>query len=58
MATRDDYVNNNMFDPDEAISSSRKEEKVFAETDFRRSRTFSRAMNPNTTEPKINYYPD
>ena len=51
MATRDDYVNNIMFDPDE-------EEKVFAETAFRRSRTFSRTMNPNTTEPKINYCPN
>ena len=44
MATQDDYVN--MFDPDEAISSGRKEEKVFAETAFRRSRT----MNPNTPQ--------
>ena len=43
MAIRDDYVNNNMFDPDE--------EKIFAQTAFRRSRTFSRTMNPNATEP-------
>ena len=47
MATRDDYD-----------SSGRKEEKIFAETAFRRSRTFSRTMNPNTTEPKINYRPN
>ena len=49
MATRDDYVNNNMFDPDEAISCGCKEEKIFTETAFRISRTFSRTMNPNTT---------
>ena len=39
-------------------ASSRKEEKVFAETAFRRSRTFSRTMNPNTKEPKINFCPN
>ena len=32
--------------------------KKDAETAFRRSRTFSRTMNPNTTEPKINYCPN
>ena len=30
MATRDDYVNNNMFDPDEAIAAPLR--KVFAKT--------------------------
>ena len=44
MATRDEYVNNNMFDPDEAIAAAVK----------KRNRT----MNPNTTEPKINYCPN
>ena len=34
MATRDDYVNNDMFDQDEAV-----------ETAIRRSRTFSRRVN-------------
>ena len=57
MATRDDYVNNNMFDPDEAIAAAVKKSKVFAETAFRRSRPFSRTMNPNTAEPKMNYCP-
>ena len=27
MATRDDYVNNNMFDPDEAIAAAVKKRK-------------------------------
>ena len=52
MATRDDYVNNNMFDPDEAMAAAVKRRKL------RRSRTFSRTTNPNTTEPKINYCPN
>ena len=34
----DDYVGNEMFDQE-------KQEKVFAEMAFRRSRTFSRTMN-------------
>ena len=50
MATRDDYVNNNMFDPDEAIAAAVVFAVVFAETAFRRSRTFFRAMNPNTVD--------
>ena len=57
MATRDDYVNNNMFDPDEVIAAV-VEEKVFAEKAFRRSRRLSRTTNPNTSEPKINYCPE
>ena len=56
-ATRDDYVNNNIFDPDEVIAAAVKK-RAFAETASRRSRTFSRAMNRNTTEPKINYCPN
>ena len=57
MATRDDYVDNNMFDPDKAIAAAVKKKTFFAERAFRRSRTFSRTMNPSTTEPKINYCP-
>ena len=45
MATRDDYVNNDMFDQDEAYSSGRRQEKVFVETAIRRSKTFSRRVN-------------
>ena len=58
MATRDDYVDNKMFDPDEAIAAAVKKKKFLLKTAFRRSRTFSRTMNPNITEPKINYCPN
>ena len=52
MATGDDYVNNDMLDPD---GGSRRLEKVFGETTFRKSKTFSRTMNPKEipTEPKL-----
>ena len=42
MATRNDYVDNEMFDQE-------NQEKVFAEMAFRRSRTFSRTMNRKET---------
>ena len=29
MATRDNYVNNNMFDPDEAIAAAVKKQRKF-----------------------------
>ena len=45
MATRDDYVNNDMFDPDEANCGCRRQEKVSVETAFRKSETFPRTMN-------------
>ena len=31
MATRDDYVNNNMFDPDEAVAAAVKKRKFLLE---------------------------
>ena len=42
MATRNDYVDNEMFDQE-------NQEKFFAEMAFRRSRTFSRTMNRKET---------
>ena len=37
MATRDDYVNNNMFDPDEAIAAAVKK-VIFQNNEFKHYR--------------------
>ena len=51
MSTRDDYVNNKMFDPDEAIAAAVKKRKFLLKRLLEgQLRTFSRTMNPNTID--------
>ena len=45
MGTRDDYVNNDMFDQDEAIAAAVDKRKFLLKRPLERSRTFSRRVN-------------
>ena len=58
MATRDDYMNNNMFDPDEAIAAAVRKGKFLLKRLLEDQGRFPEQMSPNTTEPKINYRPN
>ena len=55
MATRDDYVNNDIFDPDEAVAAAVDKRTFLLQRLYGRSRTFSRTINPKNYEKQKNY---
>ena len=59
MATRDDYVNNNMFDPDEAIAAAVKKRKFLLKRLLEDQEHFpEQRIQKHNTKSKINYCPN